>query len=229
MSEFFILLLQIVSIALVAALSPTTFAVLVFSLSLSKKPKTTGVGFFVGSLIVILIAVLLGFLATDGISIITGEDPTIFNGWINIVLSILLIVYGIKTILEKDNKLTKIKNYKNNRSETSEFFASMLLAMGIFTLNFITTILVIYATSEIVISNVNWSSKIILTILLVIITLLLVEIPVLVCFKDPIKADDILSRFNNWIQRNGYILTAALLLILGFYLLSEGLTKLNWI
>lgn len=229
MSDFSTLLLQVIPLALVASISPTTFAVMVFSLSLSKKPKTSGIGFLTGSLIVILVAVLLGFLAVDGASIATGGDNTIFQGWINIVLSGVLIFFSIKTLVKKDNKIGNIENFKNNRSESSEFIASFLLAMGLFSMNFITTVLVVYASSEIAMSSVNWTGKTISLIALVILTLLLVEIPVLICYIKPLKADEILSRLNKWIQRNGYYLTAGLLFILGMYLLSNGLEKLGWI
>lgn len=229
MSDFSTLLLEVIPLALVASISPTTFAVMVFSLSLSKKPKTSGIGFLTGSLIVILVAVLLGFLAVDGASIATGGDNTIFQGWINIVVSGVLIFFSIKTLVKKDNKIGNIENFKNNRSESSEFIASFLLAMGLFSMNFITTVLVVYASSEIAISSVNWTGKTISLISLVILTLLLVEIPVLICYIKPLKADEILSRLNKWIQRNGYYLTAGLLFILGMYLLSNGLEKLGWI
>ncbi|EKQ55771.1 MAG: Protein of unknown function (DUF2910) [Methanobacterium sp. Maddingley MBC34] len=229
MSDFSTLLLEVIPLALVASISPTTFAVMVFSLSLSKKPKTSGIGFLTGSLIVILVAVLLGFLAVDGASIATGGDNTIFQGWINIVLSGVLIFFSIKTLVKKDNKIGNIENFKNNRSESSEFIASFLLAMGLFSMNFITTVLVVYASSEIAMSSVNWTGKTISLISLVILTLLLVEIPVLICYIKPLKADEILSRLNKWIQRNGYYLTAGLLFILGMYLLSNGLEKLGWI
>lgn len=229
MSDFSTLLLEVIPLALVASISPTTFAVMVFSLSLSKKPKTSGIGFLTGSLIVILVAVLLGFLAVDGASIATGGDNTIFQGWINIVLSGVLIFFSIKTLVKKDNKIGNIENFKNNRSESSEFIASFLLAMGLFSMNFITTVLVVYASSEIAMSSVNWTGKTISIISLVILTLLLVEIPVLICYIKPLKADEILSRLNKWIQRNGYYLTAGLLFILGMYLLSNGLEKLGWI
>jgi hypothetical protein len=80
--------------------------------------------------------------------------------------------------------------------------------------------LVIYASSRIAISSVNWPGKTISLILLVIITLLLVEIPLLICFLVPKKANKILSQINAWIQKHGKYLTAGLLLILGFYIIT---------
>lgn len=229
MSELVTLLADVVPIALVAAISPTTFTVVILLLSLSKKPKTSGVGFLAGSLIVILIAVLLGFLAVEGGSFATGGYQGPFQGLIDVILGLFLFIYAIKISFQKDNNPIKFETPPDERSSTSEFMGSMLLAMGMFAVNFITTILVIYASSQIAISNVNWLGKTISLILLVIITLLLVEIPLVICFIIPQKANEILSKLNAWIKKHGHFLSAGLLFVLGVYLIIKGLGILNWI
>lgn len=229
MSELVTLLSDIVPIALVAAISPTTFTVVILLLSLSRKPKTSGLGFLAGSLIVMFVAVLFGFLAAEGVYFATGGNPSPLHGWIDLILGIIILFFAIKISFQKDNNPIKFETPQEERSNVSEFGGSMLLAMGIFAVNFITTILVIYASSQIAISSVNWPGKTISLVLLVIITLLLVEIPLLICFLVPKKANKILSKLNVWIQKHGQYLTAGLLLILGFYLIHKGLGILNWI
>ncbi len=54
--------------------------------------------------------------------------------------------------------------------------------MGLFSLNLITTVLVFFASNEIALSDAIWTSKMISLIVLVIITLLLVEIPLIIVF-----------------------------------------------
>jgi hypothetical protein len=229
MSELVTLLSDIVPIALVAAISPTTFTVVILLLSLSKKPKTSGLGFLAGSLIVILIAVLLGFLVVEGGSFATGGNQGPFQGLIDVILGLFLFIYAIKISFQKDNIPINLETPPDERSSTSEFMGSMLLAMGMFAVNFITTILVIYASSQIAISSVNWLGKTISLILLVIITLLLVEIPLVICFLMPQKANEILSKLNAWIKKHGHFLSAGLLFVLGVYLIIKGLGILNWI
>lgn len=229
MSELVTLLADVVPIALVAAISPTTFTVVILLLSLSKKPKTSGVGFLAGSIIVMLVAVLLGFLAAKGASFVTGGNSSPLRELIDVLLGFILLFFAMKISFQKDNNPIKLENPQEERSSASEFGGSMLLAMGMFAINFITTILVIYASSQIAISSVNWPGKTISFILLVIITLLLVEIPLLICFLVPKKANKILSQINAWIQKHGQYLTAGLLLILGFYLIHKGSGILNWI
>jgi hypothetical protein len=229
MSELVTLLSDIVPIALVAAISPTTFTVVILLLSLSKKPKTSGLGFLAGSLIVMLGAVSLGFLAADGAYFATGGNPGPLHGWIDLILGIIVLFFAIKISFQKDNNPIKVETPQEERSSTSEFMGSMLLAMGMFAVNLITTILVIYASSRIAISSMNWPGKTISLILLVIITLLLVEIPLLTCFLVPKKANKILSKLNSWIKKYGQYLTGGLLFVLGVYLISNGLGILNWI
>jgi hypothetical protein len=229
MSELLTLLSDVVPIALVAAISPTTFTVVILLLSLSKKPKTSGMGFLTGSLIVMLVAVLLGFLAAEGASFATGGNPGTFHGLIDVILGLFLLVYAIKISFQKDNNPIKLETPQEERSSASEFGRSMFLAMGMFAMNLITTILVIFASSRIAISSVNWPGKILSLTLLIIITLLLVEIPLFICFLVPQKANEILSKLNAWIKKHGHFLTAGLLFVLGAYLIIKGLGILNGI
>jgi hypothetical protein len=229
MSELISLLSDIVPIALVAAISPTTFTLVILLLSLSRKPKTSGLGFLAGSLIVMFVAVLLGFLAAEGVYFATGGNLSPLQGWVDLLIGIILLVFAIKISIKNGNNPINIGKSQKERSKTSEFGSSMLLAMGIFAMNIITTILVLFASSIITISSVNWIGKIISIILLVFIALLMVEIPIFICFLVPRRANKILSKLNSWIERYGQYLTGGLLLIFGFYLIFKGLEILNWI
>ncbi len=231
MSELFNLLAVVVPVALVAAISPTTFTVMVLLMSLSKKPKTCGLGFLSGSLIIIGLAALLGLFAAEGASFVVNTNLNILPGWINIILGVIILYFGIKISLNKDYKSSEenSENRLKDRYHAFGFFSSVLLAMGLFTLNLITTVLVFFASSQIAASSVNWIGQIISLILLVTITLLLVEIPLIISFLTPQKADDILSRLNEWIQKRGHYLTAGLAIIIGLYILFNGLKELNLI
>ena len=133
----------------------------------------------------------------------------------------------LRKIYEADEK--KLENRLKDKYTTLGFFGSALLAMGLFALNLITTILVFLASNQIAASSVNWMGKTITLILLVTITLLLVEIPLMIYFLVPQKADNILSNLNTWIQKRGHYLTAGLVIIIGIYILFEGLNELNLI
>lgn len=224
------LLTIVVPIALVASISPTTFAVMIVLLSLSKKPKTSGLGFFVGSLIIILLSALLGIVVAESISLVDYKDISILPAWMNVILGVILFSFGVKISFKKEYSADEeTENRLKDKYQSYGFGGSVLLAMGIFTLNIITTILVFFASSQIGLSNLNLIGKTISLIILISITLLLVEIPLLICFLVPQKADNILSKLNRWIQKNGHYLTAGLTVIIGIYLIFKGLGELNLI
>ena len=221
MLEFLNLLVVVVPIALVAAVSPTTFTIMMVILSLSENPKTSSIGFWTGSFLIILFAAVLGFFATEGISFITNTDINILPGWINAILGVILIYFGVRSLFKRDRKSNEetMEDRLKNKYASFGFFSSALLAMGLFALNLITTILVFFASSQIAASTAIWMGKIVSLILLVLITLLLVEIPLLICFLFPQKADTILSKLNGWIQKRSHYLTSGLTIIVGLYIL----------
>lgn len=230
MSELSNLLSVIVPLSLVASLNPTTFTIMILLMSFSKKPKTNGLGFFIGSLLIIVLAALLGLFAAEGASVITNTDINVLPGWVNLILGIFLLYFGIKISIKRDYEINYEKKENSfDKYSTFGFRSSALLAMGLFTLNLITTILVFFGSSQIAASNVNWIGKIISLILLVVITLLLVEIPLIIYILSPQKADNILSRLNSWIQKRSHYLTACLVIIMGIYILYNGLMELNLI
>lgn len=111
MSELSNLLSVIVPLSLVASLSPTTFTIMILLMSFSKKPKTNGLGFFIGSLLIIVLAALLGLFAAEGASVITNTDINVLPGWVNLILGIFLLYFGIKISIKRDYEI----NYEKKR------------------------------------------------------------------------------------------------------------------
>jgi len=231
MSELINILSLVVPIALVASINPTAFTVMIVLLSLSERPKISGLGFFIGSLIIILVAALLGLLAVEGAYLAAGTKLNLLPGWIDIILGTIMLYFGIKTLFKKDYGSDKqnVENLIKGRNNALGFYSSALLALGLFSLNLITTVLVFLASNQIAMSDVNWMGKSISLILLLAITLLLIEIPLIIVFFVPKKADNILSRLNKWIQKNGQYLTAGLIITIGLYFLFNGLKELDLI
>lgn len=230
MIELFTLLLEILPIALAAAISPTSFALIIVLLSLSKRPKTSGTGFLVGSFLVIFVAALLGMIAAEGV-LLTRAEPGPLKIWIDFFLGIIVLYYGFKILLTKNAwfEEKELELPTNNKSATSEFLSSLVLAMGLFALNFITTALVFLGGSKIAAAGLGWLGTITSLLVLMSITLSMVALPVLIYFVTPKKADKILSKLNKWIKKNGHYLTAILIIIIGLYFLYNGLDGLNWI
>lgn len=112
MSELSNLLSVIVPLSLVASLSPTTFTIMILLMSFSKKPKTNGLGFFIGSLLIIVLAALLGLFAAEGASVITNTDINVLPGWVNLILGIFLLYFGIKISIKRDYEINYEKKKK---------------------------------------------------------------------------------------------------------------------
>jgi len=169
-------------------------------------------------------------IAAEGV-LLTRAEPGPLKIWIDLFLGIIVIYYGFKILLTKnacfEDKELELPN--NNKSATSEFLSSLVFAMGLFALNFITTALVFLGGSKIAAAGLGWLGTIISLFVLMAITLSMVALPVLIYFLVPKKADNILFKLNQWIKKNGHYLTAILILLLGFYFLLNGLEELNWI
>jgi len=231
MAEIVTLLLEIVPIALAAAISPTSFALIIVLLSLSKRPKTSGVGFLVGSSLVILVAALLGMIAAESAFLLTRAEPGPLKVWIDLFLGIIVLYYGLKILLKRGAwfEEKELELPINNKSTTSEFLSSLVLAMGLFALNFITTALVFLGGSKIAAAGLGWMGTMLSLFVLMAITLSMVGLPVLIYFITPQKADKILFKLNKWIKKNGHYLTAILVIIIGLYFFYNGLDGLNWL
>jgi cadmium resistance protein CadD (predicted permease) len=126
MSELSNLLAIVVPIALVASLSPTTFTVMILLMSFSKKPKTNGLGFFIGSLLIILLTVLLGLFAAEGAFFITNTNINILPGWINLILGVIILYFGIKLLIKKNYGADGEKAENSFKDKYSAFGFRML-------------------------------------------------------------------------------------------------------
>ncbi|HEX7467999.1 MAG TPA: hypothetical protein VF324_05370, partial [Methanobacterium sp.] len=73
MSSFLTLLTQIIPLALGAAVSPTALMGIILLLSISKRPKLQGFGYYFGAIILILIVVIFGIILSAGV---TSASPT---------------------------------------------------------------------------------------------------------------------------------------------------------
>ena len=98
-----------------------------------------------------------------------------------------------------------------------------------FLINFSTSIIVLEAGKEIGASSVDLIGKLTVVIILTIITLLVCEVPLLMYFAYPEKANNILSKVNKWMQTNGHILMGVVILVIGVYLIWIGLIRLGFI
>ncbi len=229
MSSFLTLLLQILPLAFGAAVSPTALMGIIILLSLSKKPKLQGFGYYIGSIILIIIIVFLGLILGAGIS--SGYNkPHLLLDWIDIVLGILLLLLGVRGIFKSQKSpVDRIQSNDKPKSNLNLFIKGVSFGFGLFLINFSTIIIVLEAGKEIAVSPVGFIGKFLIIIILIFITLLVCEIPLLMYVLYPQKAKKLLLKVNSWMQRNGHILMGIVLLLIGVYLIWAGLIRVGLI
>lgn len=223
MSDFSTLLTSVLPLAFGAAVSPTVLIGIILVLSISKKPKFNGIAFYFGSIILLLIVVALGVFVSNGVALASGSQPSATSAYFDIILGILLILFGIRRI-KKEDKGPNEERFREGESKSaaSQFIKYMILGFLMFLINFTTTILVFAAGKDIGLSTAPLIDKLIVIAILTIITLIVVEIPLLIYILFPKTADKVLHPVDVWMQKNSRYLMAAVIFVFGFYLLVKG-------
>jgi len=227
MSQFLTLLIQIMPLALGAAISPTALMGIILLLSISKRPKLQGFGYYFGAIILILMVIVLGTILSAGVNSTSPKSTPMLAG-IDIVFGILLLVLGIKRIFQSENvHKQRFQGIGKKSSNLKIFMEGLSFGFGMFLINFSTTIIILEAAKEIAISQVDLMGKLIIVIILMFITLIVCEIPLGLYLLFPEKANNILSNVNKWMQKNGHYLMGVVILVIGIYILWMGLVKLG--
>jgi len=227
MSGFSTLLTQIIPLGLGAAVSPTALMGIILLLSISKKPKVQGLGYYIGAIILISIVTVLGILLGVGVTS-TSHKPNPILAIIDVLLGIFLLILGFIRIFKTPKQKTKSLIENNKKTSTAmQFLKGLSFGFGMFLINFSTTIIILDAGKQIGSSSVGIYGKLIIVIILILVTLLVCEIPLLMYFLFPKKANNILSRVNKWMQKNGHYLMGIVILIIGLYLTWIGFLKLG--
>ena len=224
MSELSILLVSVLPLAVGAAVSPTVLLGIIFILTISDRPKLSGIAFYVGALILLLIVVVAGIILGKGAEVVSSGHPSATSAYIDLTIGIVLILFGIRRITQKSDESPDENRFiSDSKSTGANFIKYLVLGLGMFAINFTTTVLVFAAGKDIGISGAGFTDELIAIIILTIITLLVVEIPLLVYFIMPERSEKILEPLNTWMQKNSRYLMAAIIFVFGIYLMAKGL------
>lgn len=145
-------------------------------------------------------------------------------------MGILLLFLGTRRIIQtQKSPSNRIESNSEQRSNLNLFLKGISYGFGLFLINFSTTIIVFEAGKEIAVSQVGLIGKLMIIVILIIITLLVCEVPLLMYILYPEKAKTVLLKVNTWMQRNGHILMGIVIFLIGVYLISVGLVRLGFI
>ncbi len=223
------LLTQIIPLAFGAAVSPTALMGIILLLSISKRPKISGIGYYAGSILMVVIVLGVGFVLGNGVSSVTPH-PNPLLAAIDLILGVILFVMGIIRIFRPQKSPKHRFNGEHpDSSSLSVFLKGLSFGFVMFFINFSTTLIVLEAGKLIATASAPITGKVIVSLILILITLLVCEVPLLIYFLLPGRSDKILSKINVWMQKNGHILMGLVILAIGLYLLWIGSIKFGLI
>jgi hypothetical protein len=225
MSELSSLLASILPYAIGALFSPLILVTLLTTISPSRSPRLSAFAYLFGSIIIFLILVFFGLFTGATLSP-TILGPITVGGLIEIVLGIILVIIGLKTLFvqeeSREGGLIGFINSLPENNNLSIFLKFFYFGLITFFASFTTAILITIAGIIIGLSNPGSANSAIIIITLGFISLLVVEIPFIFYILSPGTAEDTLGRFRSWIPMYGEYLTSIVYFLLGIFFLVRG-------
>jgi threonine/homoserine/homoserine lactone efflux protein len=213
-----------------AAVSPVTFSIFLVIMSMAKKPKLAGFSFYLGAVVVLLITVIIGVFLGQKLTASGQSNPATMAA-IDIFLGAVLVLLGLRNFAAKeDNKggnFLKRLEIDPNASTLSLFVKYFTIGIIAFLMNFSTAIFVLAVGRTIGVANAGFSNDAISVIVLIIISLLIIEVPLLFFVTFPKKAQKVLGPIDEWISNHGNIVTGLFCIAIGIFVVYSGLQKLG--
>ncbi len=226
------LLIQIIPLSWAAAVSPTALSLFMVMMSITDNPKLAGLSFYFGAIIVLLVTVIIGILLGTGLSSTGHSDPGTI-ACIDLFLGAILVLLGIRSLFSKGGEsggsaLFKYLNVESTSSNFSKFTHFFTVGLLTFLINFSTAIFVLAAARQIGVTKAGLFTDIFSILVIAIITLVVIEVPLLFFFIMPRTAAKATKPMNKWISKNGNYLIAGFLLIIGIYVIYNGAVRLGF-
>ena len=225
------LLIQIIPLSWAAAVSPTALSLFMVMMSLTDNPKLAGLSFYFGAITVLLVTVLIGIFLGNGLSSTGHSDPATIAS-IDLFLGAILVLLGVRNLFSKGGEsggsaLFKYLNVESTVSNLSKFSRFFTVGLLTFLINFSTAIFVLAASRQIGLAKAGLFTDIISILVLTIITLAVIEVPLLFFLFLPETAAKATKPMNRWINKNGSYLIAGFLLAIGILVMYNGAVRLG--
>jgi len=224
------LISQIITLSWAAAVSPTALSFFLITMSMSDNPKLSGLSFYAGAISVLLITVFIGIFLGGALTSTGHSDPAT-TGAIDIFLGSILFLLGIKSLISKKNgKNSSLINFLHIESDASNFAKfRRYFTIGLLTFltNLSTAIFVLAAGRQIGLSKTGIWIELGSIALLTIITLILIEVPLLFFLLAPKTAEKVTKPMNNWLSKHSNWVMAGFLILIGFLVIYNGLGRLK--
>lgn len=224
------LVVQIIPLAWAAAVSPVALSFFLIMMSLTKNPRLASLSFYFGAIVVFLITVVIGILLGNSLTSSGHSDPSTIAS-IDLFLGAILVLLGIRSLFNKDNKhegaLLKHLKIESDASKFTKFKVYFTVGFLTFLINFSTAIFVLAAARQIGLAKTGLIPDIAAMFVLGIITLIIIEVPLLFFLLFPKTGEKIIKPMNEWINKNGNYIVALFLIFIGGYVVYNGLGRLG--
>jgi threonine/homoserine/homoserine lactone efflux protein len=224
------LIIQIMPLAWGAAVSPVVLSIFLVIMSISDKPRLSGLSFYLGAIIVLLLVLLMGMLLGNSLSSVGAADPKT-TAAIDMVVGVILLILAFRNfaIKEQEHKGGIFKYLKPGKDSTGIVVFGQFFVLGLvsFLTNITTAVFVLAAGKDIALSSAGPGEVTLAIIILTVITLLVVEVPLAIFLIMPHTAHKITKPLNQWISNNGNYVTGLFVLVIGIYITFKGAKALG--
>jgi uncharacterized membrane protein len=175
-----------------------------------------------------LFTVLLGIFLGNTLSS-SGNSSTAVVATIDLFLGAVLLLLGIRSLFEKsdtEGPVVKYMDVGSTASNATKFKRYFTIGIFIFLVNFSTAMLVLDAGWKMGLADAGSFNNFIAVIVITIITLVIVEVPLLLFFILPKATAKAMVSLKVWLAKYGNYVTGIFFIILGIVLLNSGLGQL---
>ncbi len=220
----------ILPLALAAAVSPVALSVFLVIMSSSDDPKLPGLSFYSGAIVVLLITVFIGMYLGHKLTGGGGGGNPSTIAAIDIFLGAVLVLLGFRSFTSKhDNNLSKYLKIDKSLGAFSQFKRFFSLGFIAFLTNFSTAIFVLAAGRAIGVTDAGFLPGATAILILTMVTLIVIEVPLLFFIIMPGKAKEITRPANKWISSHGNIVTGLFCVGIGLLVVYNGISRLGMV
>jgi Sap, sulfolipid-1-addressing protein len=216
---------QLVLVALVAMLSPTTLSFSVLALVLGDRPRRTGLWFYLGALTATLaIGVIAAFVIGDVASSKTPSQPKTWVAIVDIVAAIVLAVWMVR-VLRRPPDQKRVEGMVAQMSKVASSPVIAIIGAGAALANpggFIPL-----ALKDISETHPSTTQYIVEWVFFSLVSLLPLAVAIVWLFVAPDRAGRVLQAARDWLLRNGRKVAAVVVFLLVASLLRDGIAGLT--
>lgn len=229
MTDVSSLIITILPLAGAAAVSPVILSVFLVIMSISDNPRLSGLSFYLGAIVVLLVTVFIGIFLGHKLTGGGAGHPTTVAA-IDMFLGAVLILLGFRNFTsKKESSIFKSLTIDKKASAFSIFKRFFSVGFIAFLTNFSTAIFVLAAGRVIGVTDAGFILDAGAILTLTIITLLVIEVPLLFFIILPGKAKKATKPVNEWINSHGNIVTGLFCVGIGLYVIYNGIGRLGMV